>query len=100
MQLNPRPITDRATWNAAVCDLPYTHVLQTWEWGAFKQVETGWTPERLLFEDDTGVVVAAASVLTRRVGPLRVMYVPKGPALDYADPEMLRAVLALVSGKN
>jgi peptidoglycan pentaglycine glycine transferase (the first glycine) len=93
VQLTAHPITDPATWNAALRDLPYAHILQTWEWGAFKQRETGWTPERLLFKDAEGEVVAAASVLTRRVGPLRVMYVPKGPALDYRDPDLVQAVL-------
>jgi peptidoglycan pentaglycine glycine transferase (the first glycine) len=86
-------ITDPATWNHTLRDLPCAHILQTWEWGVFKQRETGWTPERLLFKNELGAVVAAASVLTRRVGPLRVMYVPKGPALDYSDPDLVRGVL-------
>jgi peptidoglycan pentaglycine glycine transferase (the first glycine) len=94
--LNPTPVTDPAIWNAALRLLPCAHVLQTWEWGAFKQLETGWTPERLLFKNEQGAVVAAASVLTRRVGPLRVMYVPKGPALDYDDPDLVSGVLAFL----
>jgi peptidoglycan pentaglycine glycine transferase (the first glycine) len=94
VQLTAHPITDPAIWNAALRDLPGAHILQTWEWGAFKHRETGWTPERLLFKSGEGAVVAAASVLARRVGPLRVIYVPKGPALDYRDPELVRAVLA------
>jgi peptidoglycan pentaglycine glycine transferase (the first glycine) len=93
VQLTAHPITDPTTWNAALRDLPCAHILQTWEWGAFKQRETGWTPERLLFNNAGGEVVAAASVLTRRVGPLRVMYVPKGPALDYRDLNVAQAVL-------
>jgi lipid II:glycine glycyltransferase (peptidoglycan interpeptide bridge formation enzyme) len=35
-----------------------------------------------------------ASLLTRRMGPLRVMYVSKGPALDYADHDLARQVLS------
>ncbi|NDJ77627.1 MAG: aminoacyltransferase [Chloroflexi bacterium] len=91
--LTTTPITDRNTWNNTLRALPYAHVLQTWEWGAFKQTETGWQPERLHFTDTGGAVVAAASVLTRRAGPLRVMYVPKGPALDYANAEVVAGVL-------
>ena len=87
------PITDRDLWNAALRELPAAHVLQTWEWGAFKQRETGWSPERLLFSDPGGAAAAAASILTRRAGPLRVMYVPKGPALEYGDPAPLDEVL-------
>ncbi len=87
-------ITDSAAWNAALRHLPAAHVLQTWEWGAFKQHETGWLPERLLFTDAQGRTVAVASILTRRVGPLRVMYVPKGPALAYEDTDTVLDVLA------
>ena len=86
-------ITDRDTWHALLRPLPAAHVLQTWDWGDSKRGETGWTPERLAFRDGSGATVAAASVLTRRVGPLRVMYVPKGPALDYRDPALLESVL-------
>lgn len=90
--LTVSPTPSREVWNTALQALPAAHVLQTWEWGAFKQRETGWQPERLLFLD-AGQPVAAASVLTRRAGPFRVMYVPKGPALDYANPDHLSAVL-------
>ena len=93
MQLQPEVLTDPQTWNAALAALPYAHVLQTWEWGAFKQRTVGWVPTRLAFRQG-GTVVGAASVLTRKIGPLRIMYVPKGPALDYADPHLRRAVVA------
>lgn len=85
--------SSRDAWNHALRTLPAAHVLQTWEWGAFKQHETGWQPEHLTFLDDDGHTVAAALLLTRRVGPLRVMYVPKGPALDYTRPDLTAAVL-------
>jgi len=83
----------RAQWNAALATLPTAHVLQTWEWGAFKS-RYGWHPTRYLWlEDDRPC--AAASVLTRRLGrwPSAVMYVPKGPALDYGDSALLERVL-------
>ncbi len=93
MTLTPIPIIDPITWNAILRDLPTAHVLQTWEWGEFKQHETGWMPERIAFQTDSGHTVAAASILTRCVGPLRVMYVPKGPALDYGQPDRVYKVL-------
>lgn len=86
-------ITDRDTWNDHLRALPYAHVLQSWEWGEFKRVTTGWTPERLAFKRADGAVVAMASVGVRSVGPLRVMYVSKGPALDYADSALTAQVL-------
>lgn len=90
--LTVQAVTTRATWNNTLETLPYAHVLQSWEWGEFKRI-TGWQTQRLAFYRD-GEVVALASVGVRRVGPLRVMYVPKGPVLDYSDRVLTAGVLA------
>jgi lipid II:glycine glycyltransferase (peptidoglycan interpeptide bridge formation enzyme) len=90
--LNVSTITDRATWNSALRALPYAHILQTWEWGEFKRATTGWQPIRLAFARD-GQAVALASVGVRSVGPLKVMYVSKGPALAYEDTALASEVL-------
>ncbi len=83
----------RETWNAALAELPQRHFLQTWEWGAFKS-RHGWRVERLLWREGERPR-AMASVLTRRPGRWSgaVLYVPKGPALDYADHALLDEVL-------
>ncbi len=85
-------ITSRDRWNETLHTLPYAHVLQTWEWGEFKKATTGWQPERIQFSQD-GKVVAMASVQTRSIGPLKAMYIPKGPALDFTDQVLTDAVL-------
>ncbi len=85
-------ITDRDQWNNALRTLPYAHVLQTWEWGEFKRVTTGWQPYRFAYKQGHSVV-ALASAGVRRVGPLSVVYVPKGPALPYDDAALAGAVL-------
>jgi len=87
-------ITERDVWNKALLELPYNHVLQSYEWGQFK-AQYGWKPLRLLFEEDR-VVRAAASILRRKFPylPLCIMYVPKGPTLDYGDDELLQRVLS------
>lgn len=84
-------INDRDTWNNALSQLPKAHILQTWEWGDFKRDTTGWQPHRLAFKQNN-TIVAMASVGIRRVGPLEVMYVPKGPAMDYTNRERVNAV--------
>jgi len=91
---NPSRVTNAEQWNAALAGLPKAHVLQTWEWGMFKS-RYGWRPTRYLWlEGDR--FQAATSVLARR--PARwlapVMYVPKGPTLDYGDTALLEQVLA------
>ncbi len=87
-------VTERDLWNEALLKLPYNHVLQSYEWGQFK-AQYGWKPLRLLLEED-GSVQAAASVLRRKFPhlPLCIMYVPKGPALDYGDNELQQRVLS------
>jgi lipid II:glycine glycyltransferase (peptidoglycan interpeptide bridge formation enzyme) len=79
-------------WNDAIRDLPYAHILQSSEWGAFKQRTTGWRPDPVSLTLPNGGQ-GAALVLTRKIGPFAVMYVPKGPLLDYSDPAQLGAAL-------
>lgn len=85
MTVDSLEVTSRSTWDAALACLPRPHVLQTWDWGDFKS-RWGWRPTRFLFEKN-GQPVAAAQILQRRLPrtSLSVTYVPKGPALDYAD---------------
>jgi lipid II:glycine glycyltransferase (peptidoglycan interpeptide bridge formation enzyme) len=84
-------IEERAAWNDALRRLPYAHVLQTWEWGDFKQATTGWRPLRLAYRRN-GEIVAMASIGVRRVGMFTLLYAPKGPALDYSDTVLVSDV--------
>jgi peptidoglycan pentaglycine glycine transferase (the first glycine) len=83
-------VTDPTRWNTALAALPYRHVLQTWEWGQFKG-RWGWTPRYFLNEEHT----AATLVLRRTFSPLKlnILYVPRGPALDYSDGALVDQVL-------
>lgn len=92
--MQTRVITDPAAWDSALLAIPGTHVLQSWEWGEIK-TRHGWAAQRLLFARD-GSVCAAAQVLRRPVPrtPFGVLYVPKGPALNYEDVPILAEVLA------
>jgi peptidoglycan pentaglycine glycine transferase (the first glycine) len=90
--LTVETITNRDTWNDNLRALPYAHILQTWEWGEFKRVTTGWQPLRLAFKRDN-TIVGMASVGIRKIGPLRVMYISKGPALAYEDASLAAEVL-------
>src|SRR5581483_8992447 len=85
---------DRAAWNDFVAGAGNGHVLQTWEWGEFKSAY-GWRPVRLLFSVGAETV-AAASMLVRKVGPVSMCYVPKGPVLDYGRAGLAAHVLSAV----
>lgn len=83
-------------WDAELAGIPNAHVLQTWEWGELKS-RVGWTPERLLFSEN-GKPLAAAQILRRPLPrtPLGILYVPKGPALDYQKTNLFGDILGLI----
>lgn len=98
MSLISEVITDRAAWDAAVATFSGAHLLQSWAWGEFKRITTGWQPLRLAFKRD-GRTVALASIGIRKAGPLTVMYAPKGPLFDPTESglaaELVEALEAL-----
>jgi lipid II:glycine glycyltransferase (peptidoglycan interpeptide bridge formation enzyme) len=114
MQPNNPHAINPIQWNNMISLLPGAHVLQSWEWGKVKS-SFGWHPSFLLwFKSVDGIgnmanqipstpgdaqIVAAALVLQRniRVGGFSnrtgVIYVPKGPLMDWGDGLLRRRVL-------
>jgi lipid II:glycine glycyltransferase (peptidoglycan interpeptide bridge formation enzyme) len=86
-------ISTAQAWDDALHQCHNPHVLQSWAWGEFKS-RWGWQAQRWAWLDGN-VVRAAAQVLRRRVGPLCVLYVPKGPcvAQDYNTASDVAAVM-------
>jgi peptidoglycan pentaglycine glycine transferase (the first glycine) len=91
-------ITNPAEWNQRIKTLPGAHALQTWEWAQVKS-SFGWEPHPLVWQSEFGEVLAGALVLQRRMinqvfaMRLSVMYVPRGPLLDWSDRELAQRVL-------
>ena len=90
---------DATAWNALIAGLPGAHVLQTWQWGHVK-AQFGWQPFQYVWQDNDARVVAAAQVLQRSItiggfaARLRVLYVPKGPLMDWRDSALRQQVLS------
>lgn len=87
-----RETREREAWNEAVAGLGGS-VLQSWEWGEFRQ-RHGWTPLRLL-DAENG---AAAQVLLRSLplpGLGSLAYVPHGPLCS--DEAALPGVVEAIS---
>lgn len=85
---------EKVIFNSFICTHPKGHALQLWEWGDIKG-RTGWKPWRLLLETENGEVIAAATILERKL-PLigtPIFYCPRGPVVDMNDKEKLTAVL-------
>lgn len=72
------------------------HVMQVWEWGDIKG-RTGWNPRRLVLEDD-GQIVAAATVLERRLPLINapIFYCPRGPVVEFKDRDKADALLGAI----
>ena len=99
-------------WNDIISELPNSHLLQTWEWSQVK-AKYGWEPMPvvwfkksnksdkldLLDKSDLSDTVAAAMVLKRRISirgmaaKLSILYVPKGPLMDWSDEVLRERVL-------
>ncbi len=86
-------VANRDEWDAALLQLPHPHVLQTWDWGAFKE-RWGWQARRWLWTQ-AGQPVAAAQLLKRQLGrlPLSIVYIPKGPLFDVTNLALWEVVL-------
>lgn len=107
-QLNP------INWNANIAALPGAHILQTWEWGEVKS-QFGWQPHYLYWLQDHDQIeqvinrnldthknkhlVAAALVLHRAITiggfshRMGIIYIPKGPLLDWTNIALRKRVL-------
>jgi lipid II:glycine glycyltransferase (peptidoglycan interpeptide bridge formation enzyme) len=89
-------VDDPRAWDRALLDLPDPQMLQSWVWGELKG-RHGWRAGRFLFRQGAQTV-AAASVLERRaaslpLAPASILYVPRGPALDWNDETVAEGVL-------
>ncbi|HVM70263.1 MAG TPA: peptidoglycan bridge formation glycyltransferase FemA/FemB family protein [Anaerolineales bacterium] len=86
------------SWNDLIASLPLPHLLQTWEWSQVK-ARYGWQPMPFVWVD--GSSPAAAAMILKRSIPvggfarrLCVLYIPKGPNLDWDNAPLRQRVLA------
>jgi lipid II:glycine glycyltransferase (peptidoglycan interpeptide bridge formation enzyme) len=109
-----QPHINPAQWNSTIAHMPGAHVLQTWEWGKVKS-QFGWQPIYLLWfgENDQykltinqpydggmkALPAAAALALQRNINlggfsrRIGIIYVPKGPLLDWSNYSLRQRVL-------
>jgi len=84
----------REEWNTFVAQEPSFALLQSWEWGEFKE-KLGWKAFRIAVEEQ-GQIVAGAQMLVRPVplGLASVAYVPRGPLGNWLDEEIRPPLLS------
>ena len=87
-------------WNQLISSLPNPHFLQTWEWAQVK-AKYGWEPIPFTWDSGIGTgesILAAAMVLRRTVSfrgmfKLDILYIPKGPIMDWENESLRQQVL-------
>ncbi|MGB3714350.1 MAG: peptidoglycan bridge formation glycyltransferase FemA/FemB family protein [Candidatus Promineifilaceae bacterium] len=88
-----------SAWRDALSSLPNPHPLQSWPWADFKS-RWGWSATPLLLQihdEPAGKPPLAAAMVLKRSIPrtaFSILYVPKGPMLDYNNAPLRRVVLA------
>ena len=94
-----RILQDAEEWDRLLLRFPYNHPLQSYEWGMVKS-HFGWQAHPCLLEEG-GSPMGMALILTKRWGflPWKVMYVPRGPVLDYGDEGAIESVLSFIEAK-
>jgi peptidoglycan pentaglycine glycine transferase (the first glycine) len=90
------------SWNELIASLPLPHLLQTWEWSQVK-ARYGWQPLPFVWtapHPTTATPPVAAAMLLKRSLPLGgfakkmcVLYLPKGPNLDWNDTVLRQRIL-------
>ena len=98
-------------WNELIASLPISHLLQTWEWSQVKS-KYGWKALPFVWYDhpgkgsglSQGPAFAAAMILKRSIPvggfarKMCVLYVPKGPLMDWNDASRRQRVLERPAG--
>lgn len=87
-------VRERDVYDRFVAAHPCGNVLQSWAWGDLRTRQR-WQPIRLLATDATGRPCGAASVLCREL-PVggSILYLPRGPVLDFLDDRVLDAMIS------
>jgi peptidoglycan pentaglycine glycine transferase (the first glycine) len=89
---------DAKSWDELIGSLPDPHLLQTREWAQVK-VKYGWQAMPFVWRGPDNAPVAAAMVLKRAIQiggfakKMCVLYVPKGPLMDWSDAALRQHVL-------
>lgn len=82
----------RQQWNDFVAEWPTFGLMQSFEWGEFKEKQ-GWQPVRLAVEREKQVVAVAQVLIQPAARNLVSMaYIPRGPLVNWEDKEIANAL--------
>jgi peptidoglycan pentaglycine glycine transferase (the first glycine) len=86
-------------WNAFATQWSDFDLMQSYEWGQFKEA-LGWRAVRLAVEQD-GQLVAGAQMLIKplALGQTSIAYIPRGPLLNWEDQQVTQTLLSALHAK-
>lgn len=88
MEVKYKTLECRAEWNDFIAKEPAFGLLQSWEWGEFKE-KLGWKAFRIAIEQK-GEIIAGAQLLIKSFIPglASFAYIPRGPVGNWLNPEI------------
>ncbi len=75
---------------------PYGHLLQSYAWGELKK-HYGWQPLRIALVHKKQIMATISILMHQLVGEQTFFYAPRGPVLNFKDPQLLTALIDEVS---
>jgi peptidoglycan pentaglycine glycine transferase (the first glycine) len=79
-------------WNSLISRLPAPHLLQTWEWAQVK-ARVGWQSMPFTWDGAAALVLKKVLPVAGFARRMCVLYLPKGPLMDWGNSALLTPVL-------
>jgi lipid II:glycine glycyltransferase (peptidoglycan interpeptide bridge formation enzyme) len=93
MQLKHLTANQREEWNAFASQEPSFALLQSWEWGEFKE-KLGWKIFRIAIQGQSRIIAGAQMLIrTLPLGFASIAYIPRGPIGNWLDKQIASQLL-------
>jgi len=94
MQVEHLTANHRKEWNSFAAQEPYFALLQTWEWGEFKE-RLGWKVYRIAIREQGRIIAGAQMLIRSLLSELAsVAYIPRGPIGNWLEAPIASQLLS------
>lgn len=94
MQIKHLTEDQHEEWNAFAAQEPHFAILQSWEWGGFKE-KLGWKAFRVAVVEGNHIVAGAQMLVKSLPGNIAsVAYIPRGPIGNWLAPQIISKLFA------